>query len=857
MRKLLVLLISILAVSCGSGHKVSLEWSDSPTGCPAWRGERKGMRACVRTEVDLSEVRLCVSELKSGKSTIPSSAVRAQFVEKVMADVLDTTRFGQCGYRPAGLYDSLYVDEILGIVPSKNLSAGDVQQVWVTVAVPQDAEAGVYEGELQVKAGWLRKWTLPFTLEVLPETLPEPKEWKFHLDLWQNPYAVARYHNVEPWSDAHFEAMRPVMELLASAGQKVVTATILDRPWDGQTEDAFGSMVEKRKMADGSWKYDFTVFDKWVEFMFSLGIDKQVNCYSLIPWKLTFDYIDDTTGEVVCINAAPGEKAYADYWGSFIKAFAAHLREKGWFEKTMIAMDERPMEAMRKALRVIKRAEPDFKVSLAGNYHPEIESQLDDYCIALQQHFPSRVLSKRKAEGKVSTYYTCCAEAYPNTFVDSNPEEAVWIGWHAVAENYDGYLRWAYNSWTKDPLKDTRFRTWPAGDCFIVYPEGRSSVHFEKLIEGIQDYEKAQILMARWREDGNVAMLNRMNEALKAFTLNRLEAEGPEKALATVKALVNPVPECSGGEPKINVIFDTDIGGDIDDVLALQMLLNYRKVGRINIKAVTIVKNNLKSVSLTDGICRYNGFTDIPIGICANGIDPNDYYYLIPTLAAKNSYGEPLIRPKIDTTAVEDACRLMRRTLVETEGKTVIIAVGPLTNLQNLLLSQPDEYSPLRGYELVREKVSAFYVMGGMYEEENQFAECNVVTDVPAAQETFRSCQVPLVALGWEIGVRVPYPHQSVMNDFGNPMDHPLSYAYYQYARMPFDRPSWDEATVYLALEKDQDVYDLSENGNIIIDNRGYSLFVKDPNGRHNYVLLSKDKEQHAIDEIVRMTIAR
>ena len=34
-------------------------------------------------------------------------------------------------------------------------------------------------------------------------------------------------------------------------------------------------------------------------------------------------------------------------------------------------MDERPMEVMQKTLKVIRKADPDFKVSLAGNYHEE------------------------------------------------------------------------------------------------------------------------------------------------------------------------------------------------------------------------------------------------------------------------------------------------------------------------------------------------------------------------------------------------------------------------------------------------------------------------------------------------------
>lgn len=59
----------------------------------------------------------------------------------------------------------------------------------------------------------------------------------FHLDLWQNPYAVARYYNVPLWSRQHFDIMKPLMQQLANAGQKVITASVMHHPWAGQTED--------------------------------------------------------------------------------------------------------------------------------------------------------------------------------------------------------------------------------------------------------------------------------------------------------------------------------------------------------------------------------------------------------------------------------------------------------------------------------------------------------------------------------------------------------------------------------------------------------------------------------------------
>ena len=549
------LLCLLLLASCVQPvEEAFLVWGDSDVRyeynqCPkshyldafkysVWKGEKAFAQALLWADEGLEGVTVKLDDLISEEGVIPASAMKAQFVKYVWADnYIDG--YAQCGYRPKGEHDSLLVADMVDIVTKVDVPAANCQPIWVTVDVPSDTPAGTYSGNLVVKGKNFSKMSLPIEIEVVDEVLPEPSDWKFHLDLWQNPYSVARFHNVEVWSKEHFDHLRVVMQMLADAGQKVITATILDRPWDGQTEDPYQSMVTKTRKADGTWAYDYSIFDKWVEFMMSLGIDKQINCYSLIPWKLQFDYFDEALGEMVAMKAEPKSAAYKHYWGSFISDFAAHLRDKGWFEITCIAMDERPAEAMKAAFEAIMAVEPEFKVSLAGNWHPEIENELYDYCVAFRQNMPREERDKRREQGKVSTYYTCCAERYPNIFTVSPLTEAVWIPWHALAKGYDGYLRWAYNHWTADPLKDTRFRTWTAGDCYCVYPEGRTSLRFDKLLEGIQDYEKARILMERWTLEGDETRLQTLQSALEDFDYEIITAEGASGTVHHAKSIIN------------------------------------------------------------------------------------------------------------------------------------------------------------------------------------------------------------------------------------------------------------------------------------------------------------------------------
>ena len=527
---------------CVIGGGPSLEFQKKAFNHVAWRGEKVFAQAVVSSEEELKDVRLSVSDLRNGKSLIGAENIRLQFVSYVVSDLLDTTKYGQCGSREdKSKWGEVLVADVLDINDSMTVPAGRKQPVWMTVSVPSDARPGKYSGKLTVTSSNAKARSLNVELTVADHVLPPARDWAFHLDLWQNPYSVARYENVPLWSEAHFEAMRPVMRMLAEAGQKSVTATIMSRPWNGQTEDAFGSMVTKIRRIDGTWLYDYTIFDRWVEFMFSLGIDKQINCYSMIPWALQFDYIDQATASPATFQAAPGSEEYNEYWGAFIADFARHLKAKGWFEKTMIAMDERPLESMQAVLGLIRKVEPAFKISLAGNYHEPVIYDIVDFSETFsgKQEFPESAKAKRKELGLTTTFYTCCAEAHPNMFVISNPDEAAWLGWFAQAEGYDGYLRWAYNSWTIDPLTDARFRTWPAGDCFVVYPGGRGSVRFSKLVEGIQDFEKVRILRSRWQETGNEAKLGQLTGILKSFTSETVLAEGPAKALAAAKSFLD------------------------------------------------------------------------------------------------------------------------------------------------------------------------------------------------------------------------------------------------------------------------------------------------------------------------------
>ena len=507
-----------------------------------WKGERVSAQLVITSPEPLDSVQVEMSALQNRRHALLDDArVMRGFVRYVMTDGLNKDGKGTCGLRPdLSQFDStLVADPIDPLTAQLSMQARTTQGYWVRVWIPQEAAAGLYTSELTVKNGSRVLGSLKLEVEVQRRTLPAPSHWAFHLDLWQNPFAVARYHRVPLWSRAHFDLLEKELQSYADAGGKVITTSIMHHPWGGQTYDPFESMITWMKRVDGTWYFDYTIFDKWVELMMKVGVTQEIGCYSMIPWKLSFQYFDQATHSLKEMKMKPEDPAYADFWLTMLKDFARHLKAKGWFDITHIAMDERPKKDMDRAFAIIHEADPDFKVSLPGALHEELSDQLDDYSIALADKFSEETKRARRAANKKTTFYTCCTESHPNTYTFSHPAEAAWIGWYAAKEHLDGYLRWALNSWTIEPLLDSRFLAWGAGDTYLVYPGARSSIRFENLVAGIQAYEKIRILKADWQKEGNQSALKQLDKMLREFDEKQLDHQSARQVVEKADRFMN------------------------------------------------------------------------------------------------------------------------------------------------------------------------------------------------------------------------------------------------------------------------------------------------------------------------------
>ncbi len=297
------------------------------------------------------------------------------------------------------------------------------------------------------------------------------------------------------------------------------------------------------------------------------------------------------------------------------------------------------------------------------------------------------------------------------------------------------------------------------------------------------------------------------------------------------------------GEP-VKLIFDTDITGDVDDVLALAMCHTLADRGECELLAVTISKINPLTGPFTDAINTYYGRPNLPIGITRDA-QVRESRYL--KLVERRRDGKPLYPHDLTRNEdTPDAIDLLRAMLAKQPDRSVtIVQVGLASNIARLVASKPDAHSPLSGADLARKKVKLLSVMAGSFQTihaNNRYHEANVYNGIPVMQQLAKLWpeEVPIVWSGFEIGIAAAYPRLSVARDFNYDPDHPVREAYLLHSGPNHDRPTWDLTSVLYAVRPDRGYFDLSPKGRVTVEDDSFTRFqpAKNRKGRDRFLIL-------------------
>ncbi len=303
------------------------------------------------------------------------------------------------------------------------------------------------------------------------------------------------------------------------------------------------------------------------------------------------------------------------------------------------------------------------------------------------------------------------------------------------------------------------------------------------------------------------------------------------------------------------IIFETDIGNDVDDALALDMLYKYLDAGDIELLAIMINKEGVYPLEFTDIMNTWYGYPKIPIGIIYNGADSeHDAINFAKCVSLmENESGEPLFQRSLnDYTELPEAHVLYREVLAQQPDNSVtIVSVGFSTNLARLLDTPPDDFSPLTGKELVAKKVKLLCTMAGCFNNPELY-EYNVAKDIPAAKKVFDEWPTKLVTSPFEVGIAINYPATSIENDFDWAPVHPMVEAYKCYLEMPYDRPTWDLTSVLYSVEGPS-YFDISGPGEIEVSDKGATTFTADKEGDRYYLKVDSVQAEHIKNHFIQL----
>lgn len=283
------------------------------------------------------------------------------------------------------------------------------------------------------------------------------------------------------------------------------------------------------------------------------------------------------------------------------------------------------------------------------------------------------------------------------------------------------------------------------------------------------------------------------------------------------------------------IIFDTDMGNDIDDALALAMLHALTDRGECELIGVTLTNGHQAAVPYVRMVNRFYGRPDLPVGAAiAQWKGGTQDGYMAAAMRAMGVH---------DTAGSELATTTLRRLLTNSSERVIIVQTGFSTNLAALLASPG-------GPALIQEKVALVVAMAGNFVEATP--EYNVHIDVPSAKTVFEQWPGPIVFSGFEIGRDLLYPAVAIARDFSYAHPHPIAESYRAYKKMPYDRPTWDLTAVLEAVRPGR-YFGNSEKGKVSVEANGITRFTAG-SGDRTYLRLDPAKRAETLEVLTLLS---
>ena len=359
-------------------------------------------RLMVSSDQPIKGLMVSVTDLvqAQGRAKLPASTVRVRY-----AVAAEPGKDWLPGYRFDGLLDAIpAVIPVAGGLSQDEIEhpeqrffhwrydrnvrlgiPGAAAPLWFTVRVPKDAEPGTYEGTVRVSAEGLKPTTVPLRVSVSAWTMPDPKDFRVHNFVHHSPDSVARHYGVPLWSDKHFELMGKSLALMVEVGSRQVYANLAVEYWGNRFVPSNAeSLVRWIRQPDGSYKHDFTVFDKYLDMVARYvgePFPLQLNCWGELPgpgkgeeswggWGGVkgVSLLDPATGRIDCMKQPLwGTEESYEFWRPVFDEILKKLKARGWLKVTAMGWNTVNTGVPEEAQDIARRLWPDCVWSLTSH----------------------------------------------------------------------------------------------------------------------------------------------------------------------------------------------------------------------------------------------------------------------------------------------------------------------------------------------------------------------------------------------------------------------------------------------------------------------------------------------------------
>lgn len=336
-----------------------------PMTIQALRNGVYSAQLALSSALPIRGLRVSVSDLaRADGGKIPTASLRVRYAEPSSPEKSWVGR---------NRFDALLDAAPAEVAAVKTRTGGlAAQPVWLTVRVDADTQAGEYRGDLSVQAEGLDPVKVPVVVKVHDWKLPAPVDFTAFYNFLPSHESVAKHYGLPLWSDKHFEMIGKEAELLNEFGCRyTLVPLVINYIGMGTTE----SMVRWVRQADGSYKHDFTVLDKYLDV-----IEKKTGKPRILRFDLArhdtrvypVSLLDPATGALTALEQpAVGTPESEAFWKAVLTELRARIEKRGWLDVTVFGCTSYAAAMDPTMLGVIRKWWPDCRGMNTSHTHFE------------------------------------------------------------------------------------------------------------------------------------------------------------------------------------------------------------------------------------------------------------------------------------------------------------------------------------------------------------------------------------------------------------------------------------------------------------------------------------------------------